>query len=102
MRKNLTLGPGRTIEWVGKFGWMSKDGEIDHLHVEVPNSGYRTLPVREGDTADNLWGWDGDKEKPTLTPSIQTMSGGNWNKELWHGYLREGVFVDTQGRPVRG
>ena len=32
----------------------------------------------------------------------QTMSGENPNEELWHGYLREGVFVDTQGRPIRG
>ena len=32
------------------------------------------------------WEWDGDKEKPTLTPSI--LRNG-----VWHGYLRKGYWV---------
>lgn len=33
------------------------------------------------------WGWNGDCEKPTLTPSIRIIGGCNW-----HGHLIDGVF----------
>ena len=33
------------------------------------------------------WTWDGNTEKPTLTPSIQRVGGCKW-----HGYLRNGVW----------
>lgn len=33
------------------------------------------------------WGWNGNKEKPTLTPSILFLSGCKW-----HGFLTDGVF----------
>lgn len=42
------------------------------------------------------WGFNGDKEKPTLTPSLnvlQTDEAGNRTGEHWHGWLRDGVFV---------
>lgn len=34
-----------------------------------------------------LWDWNGDEDKPTLTPSIQRTAGCRW-----HGYLTDGVF----------
>ena len=33
------------------------------------------------------WNWNGDKDKPTLTPSIRRTAGC-----MWHGYLTDGVF----------
>ncbi len=33
------------------------------------------------------WVWNGNREKPTLTPSIQQLSGCKW-----HGFLTDGVF----------
>lgn len=35
------------------------------------------------------WEWDGNVEKPTLSPSIQKTSSCRW-----HGYLRAGVFEE--------
>lgn len=35
----------------------------------------------------NGWTWDGNKEKPTLSPSIRMLTPCGW-----HGYLRKGVF----------
>lgn len=32
------------------------------------------------------WEWDGNREKPTITPSI-LIDGGHW-----HGFLTDGVF----------
>ncbi len=33
------------------------------------------------------WAWDGNKEAPTLSPSIRCFTG---DQTLWHGYLRAG------------
>lgn len=33
------------------------------------------------------WQWDGNRERPTLSPSIRDISHCKW-----HGYLRAGVF----------
>lgn len=32
------------------------------------------------------WDWNGDLDKPTVTPSILI------NRDHWHGYLTDGVF----------
>ena len=34
------------------------------------------------------WHWNGSRDKPTLTPSIQKTDGCRW-----HGYLTDGVFT---------
>lgn len=34
------------------------------------------------------WDWNGDKEKPSLTPSINCLTGCQW-----HGWLTNGVFT---------
>lgn len=41
------------------------------------------------------WTWDGNREAPTLTPSIlhyNTGPNGERAGEHWHGYLKAGVF----------
>lgn len=38
-----------------------------------------------------MWDWDGNVLAPTFTPSIDC-------KGCWHGYIRNGRCVDTQGR----
>ena len=35
------------------------------------------------------WQWDGDREKPTLSPSVHHILDG---KTHWHGWLRTGVW----------
>ena len=37
------------------------------------------------------WQWDGNREKPTFSPSIDC-------KGCWHGYIRAGRAVDCQGK----
>ena len=43
-----------------------------------------------------LWQWDGNREKPTLTPSINILQlddAGNRIGEHWHGWLTAGEFL---------
>ena len=39
------------------------------------------------DGHNSTWKWDGNEEKPTLTPSLLSLS-----ECKWHGYLTNGVF----------
>ena len=58
-------------------------GESHYLYVErQPDNWASPGPVKA---------WDGDLERPTLTPSIQTLpaEGG------WHGYITAGNLVDA-------
>lgn len=41
------------------------------------------------------WDWDGNRDKPTFTPSINC--GG-----CWHGYIRAGRCVSTNGTDEPG
>lgn len=50
---------------------------------------------RPSDGALNIWGWDGDLERPTITPSINCVaekdgkpSGGCG----WHGFITAGII----------
>jgi len=36
------------------------------------------------------WEWDGDREKPTLSPSLNSVGCCGW-----HGWLREGQWVSV-------
>jgi hypothetical protein len=45
------------------------------------------VPVTTGQKRDKAWLWDGDFEKPTLTPTILRVNGCRW-----HGYLTAGFW----------
>ncbi|MEN6481297.1 MAG: DUF6527 family protein [Anaerolineaceae bacterium] len=55
------------------------------------------LPIRIGESIASpaIWGWNGNKEAPTITPSILIFSGdGNGGRrEQWHGFLTDGKLV---------
>ena len=48
------------------------------------------LHFERDETADPAWQWDGNIEKPTLTPSVHWVGH-------WHGYLRGGVWESCAG-----
>ena len=67
------------------------------LFVRVPEEGNPAgiiFPCRiylEGEEhtyKGHWWTWDGNEEKPTITPSL-------WMKGTWHGWLREGLLVSA-------
>lgn len=70
-----------------------KDDVIVGMEVVLPHTTSSDFPCCggavmfsnwEGEGA--KWNWDGNIEKPTLSPSI-------WRKGHWHGWLRNGEFV---------
>ena len=77
-----------------KFGQMEKPGdftfddEFEHIYLWLPGAkGPDALRIQKGGPGgDRVWGWDGNVDKPTLTPSIHDVGH-------WHGYLRAGRLV---------
>lgn len=81
--KRPDLAPG-TAWWAN-----GTDDQIACLRFVCPCgcSDVCTIPVRPGYGGAH-WTWDGNKELPTLTPSILRLGDCKW-----HGYLTGGVFI---------
>lgn len=66
-------------------GDFSFDDEFTHLYIILPgNKNPDAIPIQRGrDGGPRVWGWDGNEDAPTLTPSIHEVGH-------WHGFLRSG------------
>jgi len=62
--------------------------EETHIYIWIPGmSGPDAIRITRGPSANpRIWGWDGDEELPTLTPSIHATGE-------WHGYLTDGKLI---------
>lgn len=47
-----------------------------------------SLPIATGPKQDRYWSWDGNRESPTLQPSIRRLDGCHF-----HGFLTAGVWT---------
>ena len=66
-----------------------KDGSTSLCYVCPCACGdWRCLPVTTGVKAERAWLWDGDRETPTLTPSIRHL-----DRCRFHGFLTAGVWT---------
>jgi len=67
------------------------DGQISCLRFVCPCGcgEVGTAPVKPGYGGAH-WQWDGNKELPTLTPSILRCRPQSCG---WHGFLTKGIFV---------
>lgn len=83
----------------GDFFWIrDAAGEPTHICLAIPGDqggSVVPIPVVRGPQTDQpfRWGWDGNEESPTLTPSIwrnqSTAEHPNVPNE-WHGMLESG------------
>lgn len=79
------LSPAGAVEW-------SRDGngKVTNLHYLCPCGcgAVGNVPVNKEGKVEHAWAWDGNKELPTLAPSIQMLT-----QCRWHGFLRKGVWI---------
>jgi|GEM_PF-6067352 len=70
---------------VEKPGDFCFDEDFSHIYIILPGVQHPdAIPIQKGSSGTpRVWGWDGNEESPTLTPSISL-------KSQWHGYLRAG------------
>lgn len=59
-----------------------------HPHGNAPYSRGEAmhLPICTGTKVPSRWLWDGNRESPTITPSIDI-------KGIWHGWLTAGKLI---------
>lgn len=77
------------VERPGDFYFHPVEGMAgeNHLHVTLPGGAFICIGVQQGGTCGpGVWTWDGNEERPTLTPSIHAIG-------RWHGYLTAGRLV---------
>lgn len=75
----------------GDARWLSNvDGEPNAALQFICPCGCHSLhcvSTHKGEKVERAWLWNGNVEKPTLTPSIQCTTPCRW-----HGFLTDGVF----------
>lgn len=77
------------LSQIGDFAWSVGDAAVEGLLINAPridgtSRGVVYIPVQLGPNSPGKhWGWDGNRDRPTLTPSIHWLGH-------WHGYLTSG------------
>jgi hypothetical protein len=89
-QENFPNGVGATelLLHPGDFCWdHSLGANHSYIHMILPDGTRNILPVcRTGPNNHAAWGWDGNEDEPTLTPSIHCH-------DHWHGFLTKGQFI---------
>ena len=71
------------------FEWEWKTIGVGELAEKVRSFSNKMLEMEVVPPRRPFWKWDGNKEKPTLSPSIRC---GGSEDNLWHGYLLHGYL----------
>ena len=75
----------------GNFFWFIHPDGTRYFCSHYPGESHiRSIPVVQGDARGKMWGWDGNEEMPTLTPSIHARDSNL--ETVWHGFVEKGVF----------
>lgn len=73
----------KNLKKPGDF-YIDKKGE--YITLLDPNKAHLHIPIAKGSKLEHHWQWDGNREKPTLTPSINVTNG-------WHGFVTNGELT---------
>lgn len=81
-RKDLAPGTAEML--------LTQDGTSGRLNYVCPCGcgRLRVVPFRKSEKIERHWQWNGNLQKPSLTPSIQIIEACRW-----HGYLTEGNWL---------
>lgn len=77
----------------GDWCFTNDDTYICLMWGEDPFKNLSILPVQPVKASGKpYWNWNGNREAPTLTPSILVHPNPGWS-EGWHGYLTDGKLI---------
>lgn len=90
----------RTEVPAGHFHYFvkSKGGDISGMLFGCPCGcgELKSVSFRPHAVKRPSWEWNGDRNKPTLSPSINILQFNEQGQQIgehWHGWLRDGRFV---------
>lgn len=75
---------------IGDWAFTDEDTYIALRIGADPDRDFCILPIKPTPDGRAFWNWDGNREAPTLTPSILHWGNGRDEPATWHGYLRDG------------
>jgi hypothetical protein len=86
------------FDWpMGHFYWaVSTDGTQRYLWMKLPAQdddplgAACSIPIRPAPADMPSWAWDGNLEKPTLTPSVFHDPKNPQSNYHWHGFITNG------------
>jgi len=85
------LQAGRPGDWC----FAETVSGIPLLHVWIPDGTEQGAPhglhLNATDSGGPFWQWDGNREAPTLEPSI--LRHPHRDRPGWHGHMRQGELV---------
>lgn len=74
----------------GSFYIAKQEGHQAWFWFVLPGSGaggcIRLHPLTDENIGEHSWQWDGNEDKPTLTPSVNCVG-------IWHGFFTAGRMV---------
>jgi len=93
----LRLPNGSMPKNEGEFAW---DESETYCRMMLPGGHFTNLPtdrVPPTPASTARWGWNGDLDRPTFTPSVrvfirQRALEEDRDEELWHGFITDGVM----------
>lgn len=75
---------------VGEYFFRTADNGQVWMNAMFPGDNLACLPIRpmvdSKANGGHSWEWDGNREKPTLNPSVHAVG-------CWHGWVRSGRMV---------
>lgn len=98
---SCTGGHSSGIKQAGDFTWFYQGAEPDQMIFKCPfRAGTCSIRIQRGEAVDEpgnrRWGWDGNLNKPTITPSV------NCDHEKrcgWHGHIMSGRMIGPDADP---
>ena len=75
----------------GDFTWHATDNGWRYLEFLCPRGCWHMVPVAGHPQS---WAWNGNEDKPTLTPSLKDMGECGW-----HGFITEGSLTTCGDSP---
>lgn len=95
---------GKLLSGIGDE-WPEKPGEFCFLDSQVKKEACLAfmcpcgcgregaLPIRPSEEKSDSWEWDGNREQPTLQPSIWRNKNKYPEACGWHGHLVKGIWI---------
>lgn len=77
---------------IGDWAFLNDDAYIA-VRLHDGEFGICILPIAknsETPSKQKPWDWNGNKDAPTLSPSILHWGNGREQPATWHGFLRDG------------
>ena len=89
MARKYSLDEMLGEEVLSTIGDWFIDEEAKTIYIDMPKCRVVSWPIYPNRLENGaIWYWNGDHDKPTLTPSLNVVG-------IWHGWLKDGILSEA-------